>query len=143
MIVLIAGAAYWIVSPLLRPVQSEDISDTRRKEALLQLEVRKEVALAAVKELEFDLNMGKISDEDYEALKEQYAKDAVGYVKEIDQISGGPRKQAEKIDKELEDEIRAFRKRPGRFCTQCGAPVATDDKFCAQCGEKLGNSSQG
>jgi hypothetical protein len=143
MIILIVGAAYWIVSPLLRPVRSEDTSDTRREEALLQLEMRKEVALSAVKELEFDLNMGKISDEDYEALKEQYANDAAGYMKEIDRMTAGPKKQAPDTDKELEEEIRAFRRKPGRFCAQCGTPFAADDKFCAQCGEKLGDFNQG
>ena len=85
MIVLIVGAGYWIVSPLLRAARSDGASDSRRDEELQQLESRKEGALATIKELEFDLNMGKISDEDYEALKEQYTDDAVGYIKEIEE----------------------------------------------------------
>ncbi len=142
MIVLIVGAGYWIVSPLLRAVRSDGASDSKRDEELQQLEIRKEGALATIKELEFDLNMGKISDEDYEALKEQYTDDAVGYMKEIEELETGAKKPIKKIDKELEQNIRAFRKKPGIFCTQCGTPASSDDKFCAKCGERLVDSDQ-
>lgn len=143
MIVLIVGAGYWIVSPLLRAVRSDDTSDLRRDEELQQLESRKEGALATIKELEFDLNMGKISDEDYEALKEQYTDDAVGYIKEIEELKTGAEEPVKKADKELEREIRSFRKKSGLFCTQCGAPASSADKFCAKCGEGLADSDQG
>lgn len=143
MIVLIVGAGYWIVSPLLRAARSDDTSDLRRDEELQQLESRKEGALATIKELEFDLNMGKISDEDYEALKKQYTDDAVGYIKEIEELKTGAEKPVKKIDNELEQEIRSFRKKSGLFCTQCGAPASSADKFCAKCGERLADSDQG
>ena len=143
MIVLIVGAGYWIVSPLLRAVRPDDASDSNRDEELQQLEIRKEGTLATIKELEFDLNMGKISDEDYEELKEQYTNDAVGYIKEIDDLKAGTQKPAKNNDKELEQEIRSHRKQPGLFCTECGTPVTSDDKFCAKCGESLADSDQG
>ena len=142
MIVLIVGAGYWIVSPLLRAARPDGTSDFRRDEELQQLESRKEGALTTIKELEFDLNMGKISDGDYEALKEQYTDDAVGYIKEIEELKTGAKKPVEKTDKELEQEIRSFRKKPGIFCTQCGSPASSDDKFCAKCGERLADSDQ-
>ncbi|MBW2622914.1 MAG: zinc ribbon domain-containing protein [Deltaproteobacteria bacterium] len=143
MIVLIVGAGYWIVSPLLRAVRPDDASDSRRDEELQQLEVGKEGILATIKELEFDLNMGKISDEDYEELKEQYKNEAVGLIREIDELKTGTKKPVKNIDKKLEREIRSLRKKPGLFCAQCGAPASLDDKFCAKCGERLADPDQG
>ena len=139
----IVGIGYWIVSPLLRSFRPDDLIDSRMDDALQQLEAGKEVALSTIKELEFDLNQGKISQEDYEALAEQYTRDAVGYIKEIEDLKKNPGKQLnEDLESELELEVLSLRKKPGYFCTQCGDIVSPDDRFCANCGEKLANTLQ-
>ena len=54
---------------------------------LPHLLVQKEVAYATLKDLDFDFKTGKLSDEDYQELKTQYEKEAIGILEKIDQIS--------------------------------------------------------
>jgi UDP-galactopyranose mutase len=82
--VLMAGAGFWIIKPLL---QSETIdlslsADTN--ETLGQWEAQKESVYATIRDLEFDLRMGKLSARDFEELEKQYKKEAVDCLKAID-----------------------------------------------------------
>ncbi len=54
---------------------------------LPHLLVQKEVAYATLKDLDFDFKTGKLSDEDYQELKTQYEKEAIGILEKIDKIS--------------------------------------------------------
>ena len=54
---------------------------------LPHLLVQKEVAYTTLKDLDFDFKTGKLSDEDYQELKTQYEKEAIGILEKIDQLS--------------------------------------------------------
>ena len=54
---------------------------------LPHLLVQKEVAYATLKDLDFDFKTGKLSNEDYQELKTQYEKKAIGILEKIDNIS--------------------------------------------------------
>lgn len=115
-----------------------------------------DLAVAALREIEFDRATGKLSDADYAQLKEQYTREALASMRRSE-IVGAPRK-----DDEVEAAIRAYRaQRPqcadcgprpepdaifcsncGRYlpgtCTQCGRDVAESGaRFCASCGTRL------
>ena len=66
---LIIGAAIYIINPLLKPSRMEGAIALETDEMLAELSLKKEGAYATIRELEFDLNIGKLSTEDYEALK--------------------------------------------------------------------------
>ena len=143
-LLLIAG--YWILNPLLKNDQPESSFLQKTEEALRQLNLKKEGAFETIRELEFDLDMGKLSDGDYESLKKQYKLDAVHYLKEIDEIKSGqqgeinPREKD--IDDEIEREISALRENRSKrkdnvFCTQCGAKTPPGGRFCSGCGSEL------
>ena len=143
-LLLIAGT--WILNPLLKNDQSESSFLQKREDALRQLNLKKEGAFAAIREMEFDLNMGKLSDDDYESLKKQYELDAVHSLKEIDEIKSGQPAEINPKEKDIEDEIEreisALREnRPKRkdnvFCTQCGARTSPGERFCSGCGSEL------
>ena len=72
--VLVGMAALWLVlQPLIRPRSSPSVPF----EPLDPEETPKGVALAALKEIEFDRETGKLSDDDYELLKAKYTVAAV------------------------------------------------------------------
>jgi hypothetical protein len=73
----ILGTGYWIISPLLKSDQLTSSFTSESDERLKQLTIEKEGAYATIKELEFDLAMGKLSTEDYETLKGQYMLEAL------------------------------------------------------------------
>lgn len=145
-LVLILGAGYWIIRPLLRPNQYARTLIPKKNETLKQLEVQKEGAYSAIRELEFDLKMGKLSSEDFEALKNQYTTEAVNYLKQIDKLqTNNPTNassSAEEIEAEIEREISAVntqkrKKGDHRYCTQCGSKAPPKAHFCGSCGAEL------
>jgi ribosomal protein S27AE len=144
--VLMAGAGFWIMKPLL---QSETIdlspaADT--DETLRQLEAQKEGAYATIRDLEFDLRMGKLSARDFEELEKQYKKEAVDCLKAIDDFNVHKNEKMglteEGLDTKLEREILALRTKESVeknyvYCTQCGFKASHSDRFCSACGVKL------
>ena len=104
-----------------------------------RLESQKDSLYSAIKDIEFDYGLGKLTTEDYEELKLQYKLEAVNVLKELDEIAktGG----FNSIDSEIENEISAQRKKVLSSikikCDSCGAEYETGDPFCSKCGEKL------
>jgi hypothetical protein len=88
------------------------------------------VALAALKEIEFDRETGKLSDRDYEFLKQKYTVEALDALRAED----GP------DPAELEAQVAARVSqmqgdaRGGSFCATCGNALSTDSRFCGACG---------
>lgn len=143
---LIVIAAYWIFIPLLKSDQLNVPLTPKTEDKLRQLRLKKERVYDAIRELEFDLNMGKLSKEDHETLKRQYKLDVVRYLKEIDTLQSnkteGPDLSKQDIENEIEREVSALRgsqsvKEANLYCTQCGARSSTKDRFCSKCGAKL------
>jgi hypothetical protein len=147
-IIFILGVAgYWILQPLLTPKGLESGSPQSRAVKDKALEKSKEDVYAAIKEMEMDFGMGKISEEDYQDLKSRYKSKALHILKELDGVEGG-----EDVDAAIEREVRQLRmeKEPEsekrheketalqlNFCPQCGKKVGPSDNFCHGCGMKF------
>ncbi len=72
---VVALVAWVIAAPLLRGVAAPRaaIGDPER----YRLEKERDLAYAAIKEAEFDLQMGKLSQEDYASLRRTYEERAL------------------------------------------------------------------
>jgi hypothetical protein len=121
----------------------------------------REVAVAALREIEFDRATGKLSDLDYAELKGRYTEEALVAMRREDaRDAAAP--SADPVDDDIERAVRAYREqhpacptcgpRPeddaafcsncGRYlhdrCADCGAPVvALDARYCENCGNRL------
>ena len=122
---LFLGAVYWIIRPLLHPEQLQGALAPALSERIDQITLQKEATYATIKELEFDFSMGKLSEEDFEAMKKQYTIDALKYMDEIDQL------QASAKGKTNPPAMASV------FCTQCGKKADPQDTFCSNCGNEL------
>lgn len=142
--VLVGIAALWLVlQPLIRPRSSPPLPF----EPLDPEETPKGVALAALKEIEFDRETGKLSDEDYEELKAKYT------VAAVEALRG---EQAGLVSNDIEGLIAArvysLRSAPtpsdtspkpagslgaGPECDRCGPRPEPDALFCSTCGRPL------
>jgi len=91
---------------------------------LSELENMKSEIYTALKDIDFDHQMGKLSNEDYATLKGKYKRDAVQLLKDIDSISPRKKSQSGKNANTV-------------FCTSCGNASEKDDMFCSECGESL------
>ncbi len=75
---------------------------------------RKEDALEALRELEFEYQTGKVAEEDYAALRARYARAALA------------------ARDELGEETAAA------ACPSCGSDLKQGAKYCSHCGAALG-----
>ncbi|TAK32639.1 MAG: zinc ribbon domain-containing protein [Chloroflexota bacterium] len=124
--------------------------------ALEDLVVEREETYAAIKELDFDHEMGNLADADYQQLRERYRRRAAGILEELDRMqavsaahasksrSATNRKPLPSSEDEIEREVRRrrARRRPspdvGTTCPSCGGSLALEDRFCAACGTAVG-----
>jgi len=83
-IIILAITVYIISLPFFRGEKEEEevVLQTSKKDQLLS---EKESLYATIKELDFDHEMGKLSDEDYKQLKNEYTSKAVAVLKALDQ----------------------------------------------------------
>lgn len=127
MLILIGAVAAIIVYPLFRRSETGAVMPTPQAAP-----ARTRLALAAIKELEFDYATGKIDDDDYRALRARYDARAVDALEHPEPRNAGPQPTTEDVSAQLEAEIRAARGR--RFCTNCGGPLPKTARFCPACG---------
>ena len=161
-LVMAVVAVLLVLDPILRPAgraperpsMFDEPDDDPR-------EHRKELALAALKEIEFDRATGKLSDTDYESMLTRYTKEAVEALRESEAEAGtaggsGPAAagvaggngsaaaepvvgsgapEADDPIERLIAETRAANK-GRRFCSNCGAALEGSGRFCVECGAK-------
>ncbi len=101
--------------------------------------IRRDRALAALKEIEFDRATGKLSEEDYESMKSRFTAEALAALREADAAQDAPgRPVLAAANLAIEHLIAAARRRgAARFCLECGAPLEGKGKFCLECGTKV------
>jgi hypothetical protein len=98
------------------------------------LEREKTLSLRAIKELEFDRAMGKISEKDFVEMSARLRTRAAGLIRQLDAGSS----YRETIEKEVARRLGAAPPRKGRTsCASCGTANDPDARFCKQCGQKL------
>jgi hypothetical protein len=119
-LVLAAVFAY-IAYPILKPPPEEIVE----RNALDPLVTERESAYQAIRDLDFDFQLGKLSATDYETLRERQKSHAAAVLQEIDALGQPQIVQA------------APTREPKIFCTNCGTLREPDDKFCRKCGNPL------
>jgi len=125
-IVLVIATAAFIAYPLFQK-QKNKVSFALNHRAL-EMEARKSEIYTAIRDIDFDYQMGKLTKEDYENLRQQYKTEAIGMMKQIDQTDSRSSRRAVP---------RSEIKNAERFCHHCGQPVGAEDQFCNACGGKL------
>ncbi len=105
---MILGIVYIAYPFFIESAESETYFEGKMDSELL---LRKENLLKAIKEIEFDLKMGKISEADYREMKGRFRDELVTIYRELDKKKG--KERASSPDDEIESEIRAIRKKKG------------------------------
>jgi hypothetical protein len=133
---LVGLAAVWLI---LQPVIGPARSRTAVYEPPDPEDTPKGVALAALKEIEFDRETGKLSDEDYAFLKTKYTGAALEALR-----AESPEATASgDVEALIAARVRALRfaatsAPPGSpSCSVCGPRPEPDAVFCSTCGLRL------
>jgi hypothetical protein len=128
---LLGGAVLWLLlGPLLRPeavrpapLEPEDPLETRRGQSL-----------AALKELDFDRAMGRLSDADYASLRAAYTAEALAALRD----EAEPEAAADPAEALIAARARSVG--VSASCRRCGPRPEADSRFCSECGGALGTS---
>ena len=174
MLELIAGvvvafvAVAVVLEPLISPRGARPVDRALDETDFVDIEESespKIQALLALKEIEFDRATGKLSEDDYAALKAKYAKVALEAIEVEDRAEAGVSADAaeELIRQAAQAKIcpacgprpeadatfcsecgrkmtvpKAASEKAGSFCTSCGTGLPEGAKFCGECGTKVG-----
>ena len=96
--------------------------------------LEQDVAIIALREIEFDRATGKLSDTDYTQLKERYTGEALAALRR-EAAANSPR-PAPSIEDEIEAAVLAYRANHPA-CVTCGPRPEPDAIYCSTCGRYL------
>lgn len=85
-LLFIGAIASFVASPLFAPAMQPEPERALDSE-VARWEKQKTDAYVAIKEAEFDLQMGKLTEEDYHMLREKYEARAVEALTQLDRLS--------------------------------------------------------
>jgi double zinc ribbon protein len=145
-VALAAGVLWLVLGPLMRP----STRPLPAEEPLDPEETGKGIALAAIKEIEFDRETGKLSDEDYGFLKAKYTAAALEAIR-LDAGTAPPTGEFDDVEAVIAAKVRALRSAlapassnasaqpvsAGVSCPSCGPRPESDAVFCSSCGRRL------
>ena len=137
---LIGALVLWIV---FSPMISRGSDLRMPPEPVAEEETRSGIALLALKEIEFDRATGKLSDGDYEMLKERYSAEAIEALDQDPLVAVG---ETAATDPEAMVAARLQQIRSAHTagavapppCPTCGPRPEPDALYCSSCGRLLG-----
>ncbi len=100
---------------------------------------RRDAAYRAIKELDFEYQLGNLSEMDYRGLRERYRSEAAAILRELDAgMSGADGGEAAPsgpaTPAAVAPEASAQADPP---CPSCGRPTDAGDRYCRFCGARL------
>jgi gas vesicle protein len=99
-LLFIGAIAFFVAFPLFAPETAQELGQVADAQ-VTRWEKQKTDAYAAIKEAEFDLQMGKLTHEDYQALRERYEARALEALAQLDELT----KASEKTDAQERENI--------------------------------------
>jgi hypothetical protein len=124
---------------------------------LKHLETRRQVLYDNLKDLQFEYHQGKLTDEDYQSLKQGFLYDLAGVMDSIERIGLRPAKPsgrqaksarqpeppaavAQRSESPAKPRIEHPAAAPEKnICPSCQASNPPGNRFCGQCGQPLSN----
>lgn len=126
---LLLVCAAMIAGPLWGPRRPFSEPETDRQ----RLERRRADIVRAIRDLDFDLRMGKLDPPDHARLRAALQAEGADVLRSLAALPPPP-----DPDAEIEAAVAGRRARSGgRACPSCGGAVAAGDRFCPSCGARL------
>ena len=137
--IMIVASIAIVVYPYFKTSRELDVSFASASDPVLEtLVVQRDSTYAAIKDLEFDHAMNKLSDADYKSLRAKYETKAVAILQELDSMAALQKRHARPklSDESIEQQVRQMRGGTAKvvLCSQCGTRAASSDRYCAKCG---------
>ena len=136
---LTVGCLGYVAYPL-RLARRARQTTGRRDRLLLQLTEQKQALYGAIRELQFDAEVGKLPQEDLQQQRQVLEDQALEVLTQLEQLESGDDEAAlrAQIERDLagRDSGETPEEADGR-CPGCQAAVSTRYRFCPECGAAL------
>jgi rRNA maturation endonuclease Nob1 len=119
------GVSAFVLLPIARSGKSSD-SDAARSDDLL---ARRDRVYGEIRDLEFDVRVGKVTEEDYRDARERLEVEAARILQALDD-------RLRVVDDQIEHDVKRLRRRPD-VCPACGTAIDPKARFCSSCGAGL------
>lgn len=130
------GLLCQVARALLRePAEAAQSMTTGRRKK--ELEREKQSLVKALKELDFDHQMGKVSEADWKEIGSLYRQRAVRVLRQLDAEVGDYRALVEREVARRRGVEPVRRKSVRPICANCATENDTDAQFCKRCGQRL------
>lgn len=100
-----------------------------------RLELRKDILLGNITDIDFEHAMGKIGESDYQSLRETLKRQASLVLEQI-HVLHEPEAAAAQAS-EAAPAVGRPATGVARFCSQCGGKLPTQARFCPACGSPV------
>lgn len=103
----------------------------------LQLQQRKASILAHIKQLEFDVETGKLPESQFQRERHALVLEAAAILQALDEWQEEEDAIETAVSRLRHQQPERTPQVRGTFCPNCGQAVQLGDKFCTHCGHKL------
>jgi rRNA maturation endonuclease Nob1 len=140
--ILVVLAGFYVLIPLFKQEKTDPDTKLPAETESDRLLDRKTVIYRNLKDLEFEYQMGRLSDADFRKLDATYKSEAAAILQSLDQLNAFQNLD-EAIEKDIASrkaKLSASETKPASVarCPSCGAEIIPGKKFCADCGRPLG-----
>lgn len=130
-ILIVVGVALFVAAPLAGAAFK---AGAKEPPETARLTHERELAMQGLRELEFDREMGKLSQADYASLRAPLEARALAAMSALagSRSAARPSAVSTSASVAMPSPIRRV-----RFCPECGTAIAPAHKFCAGCGTAI------
>jgi hypothetical protein len=101
---------------------------------------QRDAGYRSIKELEFEYELGNLSDSDYQSLRERYRREAAAVLQKLEAaVKEAPSRHTAGATQTA----AAVSGQAALLCPSCGKPGSAADRFCWSCGARLGEGCPG
>ncbi len=129
-------AFFFVVLPLFMKSSSfiYDYEAQKPSSDLDALLKRKQKIMNDIKDLDFEYQLGKMSDGDYQSLRQASLSEVAHVMQKVDNLPSNGKITDESIEKLI---AKKRQKRSEKKCSSCGVINPLTSKFCSACGHSL------
>ena len=138
MIIAVTCLVAIAVIAFILTVRPKDLPEPEPVSPFAHLDDRKAAIYENLRDLQFEYRLGKLSDADYQQVKQDLQKELAGVMAEVDRVRNGlpvaavPQKPMAQAAKPAA---------PSFTCPSCNATFDQDLKFCGECGKPMSEVS--
>jgi len=144
-ILIILGAFFYIFKPIYDDRYRKHLEDAEGNTVKYDYFLRKKSSLTTnMKDLEFEYQMGKVSEEDYQTLRQEYIEEKGIIEREMAVLDNVISIEAA-IEQDIAERLKTGEieestpsqsvQKQSRFCPYCGTAIPAASVFCHQCGK--------